>query len=157
MKKTNFLTVKQLKSKLLGISLIVGSSRDKYIVFNPADSDCTPCIEITEEGYHWLITERGNIIESKKTTDLKELLYWASLYYTFGVANDYELRWRYRKIFFRKIFRMKEQQYDCRREIFRKQLELLRKIDPDYEKWQREEILEILKRNPFTDELPNIL
>jgi hypothetical protein len=57
------------------------------------------------------------------------------------------------------VFHLRYQQesvrYDGRRISFKKQLELLRKIDPKFEERGRQEILEILKENPFADGLPN--
>jgi hypothetical protein len=155
MEKVKFLTIKQLQSKIQHISIMSGNHRYAKINFYYDDGTASPFINVTEEGYHWLVTDRGKVIESKKTTDSNELLYWVASYFTSIAAFDYEFRWRKIKNFFRNIIYKNVPPYDCRRIAFKKQLELLRKIDPVYETRQRAELQEILKQNPFTDGLPN--
>jgi hypothetical protein len=151
-----YLSVKEVKNKSLGIEFILLGKSGNNIHFNDWGGGYEGInVFVDDKGYHWSNEDRGEIIESKHTPDIKVLLYWIAKSLAFSVACKYELRWRLINSFFRWIFRRKNNIPDSRRLLFKRQLELLKRIDPVFEKWRREELRETLKRNSFTDGLPN--
>ncbi|KAA5531600.1 hypothetical protein F0460_16010 [Paenimyroides baculatum] len=87
---------------------------------------------------HLKVRERGQIFEDKIAKDVDELLYWIFSGITFSMACDFELKNRI-------------ETQDCRRMIFEKQNELLKKLNDD---WQEREIecqTNILKNYPIDD------
>lgn len=91
------------------------------------------------EGYHYVILERGKISEHKVTDDLFEISYWILESEVFSMAVKFELNNRINN-------------QDSRRLIFMKQLELLNEIGEEYRKRDEMNIEEILKKNPYHDE-----
>jgi hypothetical protein len=152
----NYLSLTEAEKKIRAIASQLGSSLDS-IYFNKDGSGGYDGynIFVNEDGYNLSNEERGKIIERKTTKDVKVLLYWIAKSLTFSIASDYEIRWRLINSIFRWILRRKNNIPDSRRLLFKRQLELLKRIDPVFDEWRREELRETLKRNPFTDGLPN--
>lgn len=113
-----------------------------YVTFDSPKEDGTPFVCIENDKYCYIISERGNEIDKRKTDNYQLLLYWIACDISFSIASDYELKHR-------------EKNIDSRRLLFRTKLRLLKKIDPAFEERQRREILKILEKHPFTDGLPN--
>jgi Immunity protein 63 len=99
----------------------------------------SPYIKIDDSGYmHLIVRERGQISEDKIAKDINQLLYWIFSGITFSMACSFELKNRI-------------ESQDCRRMIFTKQNELLKKLNID---WSEKEIKSqeaILKNYPFDD------
>ncbi|MBV9931922.1 MAG: hypothetical protein JO013_13395 [Alphaproteobacteria bacterium] len=90
------------------------------------------------EAYDWVVTERGQELERRRTTDPDELLYWFLCGLTSSMASDHEVRQR----------RSGE---DPRRQLFAKEVALLEKLSPGWAARRRREQAETLARYPFAD------
>ena len=102
--------------------------------------DGSPHVEVTDDHYHFVVTERGTELERRSTPDVDELLYWLLQGVTFGLACEFELRHRVAG-------------QDFRRLLFAKQLELLRRLSPDWERKRASEIERVLQQHPFNDSI----
>jgi len=116
----------------------------EYITFGGAIGDATPNIEVDDNGYHYIISERGNEYERKITQDINELLYWIFEGITNSMASEF-------------VLENPHPNWEQRRTRFRKQMELLESISQKFKSKYKEEISQILKEYPFKDGLPNTL
>lgn len=99
--------------------------------------DGSPHIEVSD-AYQLIVTERGQELERRRTTDADELLYWVMAGLTASIAWAYERAHRHER-------------EDERRQAFGKQVELLATLSPKWAERQRREQAEILRRYPFRD------
>ena len=88
--------------------------------YNHSEDGARPHIEKHGNEYHWVVTERGEELQRRKTKELKELLFWVFDMGTCEMAVKLEVKHRNEK-------------EDFRIQMFRIQEELLKKIDPDFE------------------------
>lgn len=95
-------------------------------------------IEIAEDRYHYVVTERGTELERRTTSDADELLYWLACNIVGKLASTYESQ-----------HRVEGQSY--RRLLFERELELLGRIKPEWVVKRRAEIARILRNHPFDD------
>ena len=124
-------TVKQLAEKI---------NASEYVPYY-FDDDVDfghPHIEIDSKGFHLVCVERGSEQSRRTTHDLNELYFWIFEGMTFGLAVQYELENRVER-------------QDCRRMIFKKQLELLELLDPSWKERRELKIQDTLARHPFDD------
>lgn len=91
-----------------------------------------------QNGYHYIINERGNVFEDKITIDINQLLYWVFENITSQMAFHFELQNRIKG-------------KDPRRTAFSKQLELLGILNEEWKKEQERKHNEILSKHPFDD------
>ena len=113
----------------------------------PRDSDLPTCggsadlarphIE-SDTAYHWVVVERRVERERKTTQDLDELLYWVFEPVTFHMATSYASA-------------RHDPANGYRRALFRRQLELLTRLDPSWSARCRRELAAVLADHPFTD------
>ena len=94
--------------------------------------------EIDEDGYNYVVSERGIEFKRQHTKDIAKLLYWIFKDIEFNIASEYELNHR-------------KSNEDSRRQLFAKIIELMELIDPKFAKWEKKEIAKILKENPYCD------
>lgn len=100
--------------------------------------DGSPHVEYGDGQYHYIVTERGLELERRTTGDVREIAYWMLNDLTFWMGVDHE-------------FKNRIETRDCRRMIFSKQLELMRRADEQFAKQLEMQIAETLARNPFND------
>lgn len=125
-------TVEELASK-------IGAPSDSLPGYGQLKYEAHPFIEVDNLGYmYFVISERGQENERKKTLELDELLYWIFSSVTFSMACDFELKNRI-------------EDRDCRRIIFEKQEELLGILSNTWPQKENEEHKRILRNNPFDD------
>jgi Immunity protein 63 len=86
-----------------------------------------PYIEIGAAGQlHWIVKERGLVLDRRTTRDPDELLYWSFQTTTFSLASDWEVRHR-------------DESQDFRGGLRAKQAELLHRLNPNWaQRWLRE-------------------
>ncbi|MFT5892616.1 MAG: hypothetical protein ACI9Y7_002728 [Dokdonia sp.] len=89
--------------------------------YNHSEDVARPHIEKQGDEYHWVVVERGEELQRKKTTEIKELMFWVFDSITFQMAITLELKNR-------------NDDEDFRIQMFRIQEELIGKIDREYEK-----------------------
>ena len=133
------MTLSEIKHKADQLAAKINAPAHYLPTFSSPIGDATPNIEVDDFGlYHYVISERGNEYDRKMTSDLNDLLYWIFSSVTFSMAADYELK-----------HRIEEQ--DFRRILFRRQRELLKSLNEEWEERERKEHEYILSNNPFDD------
>jgi hypothetical protein len=98
-----------------------------------------PHLEIDGETYHYVHEERGKEFDRFSTTSLDDLLYRVLRDVAFSMSSN--LARPHRK-----------PGEDFRREMFRQQLMLLRRLNPEWETRCSAEHREVLMKHPFVDE-----
>ncbi len=87
---------------------------------------------------HLVIVERGEELERFTHLDTDEVLFHVFSKITFSMASDYECRHRVRGVDFRRL-------------LFKKQLELLGMLNPEWKKREFERQQALLRQYPFED------
>ena len=129
-----------IRKKVKELGELIDARNDILIVRTTPDGFGSPHIEIRDNTYHFIISERGAENVHNKTKDINQLLYWIFNPIIFEIAIEYELDNR-------------EEGVDFRKMIFSKELELMGKIKPLWRQWKAKEIEEILKENPYNNKL----
>ena len=84
---------------------------------NDSKQDATPLIlELVPNQFTYFVIERGTVLQEKTTSDCDELLFWIFEPITFSLANHFAAKIRVNDL-------------DNREILFRKQIELLQKIN----------------------------
>jgi hypothetical protein len=117
---------------------ILGASGDPMPTYGHSEDFGRPHIEVDSRGYHYVVEERGNELKRITTPNLNELLYRVFEAVTFSLACRYEVQHRVRG-------------EDCRRQIFRHQVQLLAKLAPEWAERGANHQREILREHPFND------
>jgi hypothetical protein len=133
------LSIEDIKAEVERLGAIIDVPASHYLpAYNGWGIDAQPYVEADERGYHLVVWERGSEQERFTTDDLDELLYRIFDGVTFTMAVDYELRHR-------------DEARDCRRITFRKQVELLNRLSPDWAAREAEDHARILSEHGFDD------
>ncbi|MEJ3750051.1 Imm63 family immunity protein [Actinomycetes bacterium KLBMP 9797] len=95
-----------------------------------------PFIGVDELGfYHWVVMERGQVLQDRQTTDRDELLYWSFETTTSTMAQRWALH-----------HPVEAQEQRVTKWI--KQLQLLHKLNPDWARRRRDELVRSIKDVP---------
>lgn len=132
-------TVEELRAELLSIGLLIGKGRRPNVYFTiPTKSDGlgTPHLEIHDDEFHFVVSERGLEISRQVTKDSDELLYWFTDSCVSGLASRYAEK-----------LCLPDDEF--RRSFFRKQYQLMLSVKPDWATRKRMEITSTLQRSPF--------
>jgi len=100
--------------------------------------DGTSHLEIIDNAYHYIATERGLELSRKTTTDKNELLYWLVSETAWGLASTYEFKNRIKGQSFRRL-------------LFAKTIEYLKKANPVWAERKQKEFDQILAIHPYND------
>jgi hypothetical protein len=141
----NLLTIKEIEFEYRKALKKIQAPLKFYnqITFNNNGRDDGVNIEVNDQGYNYVFSERGIERERRTTFDIKELIFWMFWDITFIIALDNYYPYP------------DNNEYDPRRIYFKNQLKILKTIDIEYEQKARKKITEIINRNPFNDGLPN--
>jgi hypothetical protein len=134
----------QIRSCIDRLARKIGAPPQILPTYGHSNDAGRPHIELDWKSYHFVVVERGQELERRTTRDLDELLYWVFEGITFDMACQFELRNRIPNA-------------DFRRTLFRRQLDLLEKLDPKWGTRGKAEILKILSAYPFSDSGPRDL
>ena len=96
-------------------------------------------VEQDGDTFCYVVTERGQELERRRTTDVEELLFWLASDLTWAMAIDYEISHRIPG-------------QDFRRLLFQKHLELLAELSPKWSQSKGAEYERVLADHPFCDE-----
>ena len=136
------MTILQLQEKVykMGEKIDVNKDSELYPYFcQESDIDNRGIsVYINDEGYNYLSMERGHINEHIVSKNIDDIVYVIFDSITFTFAKEYELKNR----------KMDE---DFRRQLFRKQLELMRCISTKYAEILESEHNHYLEISPFRD------
>jgi hypothetical protein len=132
----SMLSVSEVMALIYEIGGRIGLTKQKL------SSWASPSLEgpyiASDYSYCWIVMERGSERERRRTNDLDELLYWVFEGTAFDLAVNYELHHRNPK-------------EDCRRLIFRHQLELLGNLDSAWRDRAERKIDALLENHPYCD------
>jgi hypothetical protein len=131
-------TVEEIKLKLNAMIKVINPPQDYLPTHNWSEGSGRPHIEVHSNGYHFIVTERGNEFQRKVTQDLDELLYWAVSCVTHPMASQYELKHRIPNQDFRKL-------------MFQKDIELLTEVKVEFAIKRQSEIEQTLEKHPYND------
>lgn len=134
--------LENFKSKVYKIGNKVGLNRQSnlypLIVKNkPAFSEGTTVI-LDDEGFHYVIKERGRLLKQIDCDNTDDILYLIFNHITFELAVDYEVEHR-------------KENEDFRRQLFKKQIALMNKVNRNFSKRRKKEIDAILEKAPYKD------
>ena len=101
--------------------------------------DGTPNIEVSNSVYYYRARDRDTETMNQQTADLNLLLYWIFRDITFSMACKYELTFR-------------NYNQDSRRIMFKRQVELLTQLSPEWGERGAREQAKILEQSPFNDD-----
>ena len=132
-------SLNDIKKKVDELALKINAPKNLLPTYGHIIGDATPCIEIDRNGcMFYVISERGQEYERRKTDKIDDLLFWIFASVTFSMSCDYELRNRI-------------EDRDCRRIMFDRQVELLGQLNETWGEREQAEHQNILKSFPFDD------
>ena len=111
-KNNGFLSLKEIEKVVNVLALKISSPTDLLPTFGYSKGFAHPHIEVTIEGYNFVVLEKGQEVQRKITQNLDEILYWIFNGITFSMALKFEVKNRI-------------ESQDCRWVLFQKQDELL--------------------------------
>lgn len=111
-KNNRFLSLKEIEKVVNVLALKISSPTDLLPTFGYSKDFAHPHIEVTIEGYNFVVLEKGQEVQRKITQNLDEILYWIFNGITFSMALKFEVKNRI-------------ESQDCRWVLFQKQDELL--------------------------------
>lgn len=126
------------KIKLLGE--VINAPERLLDGFEKQNQYAQPYIECKFPFYYLITSENGKELERQKFQDADMLLYSVFEKITFEMALEYEVMHRI-------------QNQDSRRLLFIHQLKLMEKLSPKWKNQLQNKILEIVKCNPYQDDL----
>lgn len=101
-------------------------------------NDGTSHLEIIDNAYHYIATERGLDLSRHITKDKDDLLYWLVSELAWEMAITYEIKHRIKGQSFRRL-------------LFAKTIENLNKANPAWAERKQKEFDEILAIHPYDD------
>lgn len=111
-KNNGFLSLKEIEKVVDVLALKISSPTDLLPTFGYSKDFAHPHIEVTIEGYNFVVLEKGQEVQRKITQNLDEILYWIFDGITFSMALKFEVKNRI-------------ESQDCRWVLFQKQDKLL--------------------------------
>lgn len=117
----------------------LGASEEKFRYRSYPAHDGSAHVEIDKNGYHYIVTERGQELKRKTTLDPDELLYWLLSDVIFFMASKYELANR--------IYSQ-----DSRRILFAKEVDLFKQLKQEWANRKQSEINKILESHPYAQQ-----
>ncbi len=121
---------------------LCGDSKPSYlfaVASSPTHSGA-PHVEIIGDEYHFVVTERGSEYERLKTKNLDDIIYW----FVEGDVGDLARTWELKN-------RLEGQ--DSRRLWFKKEVELLKSVNPEWASRKEAEQMQVLSEHPFNDSI----
>jgi hypothetical protein len=131
-------SISAIKSRYESIARGLGAPTAHVHFATTPHHDGSPHVEQNSDGFCYVVTERGQEFERRRTSDPEELLYWLVSDLTWAMASEYELRHRVAH-------------EDCRRLLFQTQLQLLARVKSEWSRRKRAEYDQILAEHPFRD------
>lgn len=113
--------LQKLKEEIEKLAKRINAPEEFLPTYNVSEDFARPHLEIHGEELHWVIIERGQELQRRKTFNLEELLFWVFDGITFEMATELEIS-----------NRRKEE--DSRVQLFEIQETLMGEINPRYSK-----------------------
>lgn len=134
------LTLDSIKSRFYELSRQVDSPNATFRT-TPGHDGSAHC-EVDDVAYHYVVTERGQEIERRSSSDPDEMLYWLISDVTWGMAINYELQNRETA---------STKRIDGRRVWMPYHVELLQKVDQQWADRKQAEYDATLSTHPYND------
>ncbi|MFJ4143003.1 Imm63 family immunity protein [Pseudomonas sp. NPDC089734] len=131
-------SIRELQSMVDELGVRVDAPKSLLVILSAPADDGAPYVEIHENSFNYVSSERGYEIYSKSTNSLDELLYWIMARAVRQMALKYELENR-------------ADNCDTRRLYFFRFIQLLGDIKPEWAELARRDVGEILKLSPYID------
>lgn len=131
-------SIRELQSIIDELGARIDAPKPLLIILSAPADDGAPYVEIHENSFSYVSSERGYEIYRKSTSSLDELLYWIMARAVRQMAVKYELENRAGNC-------------DTRRLYFSRFIQLLGEIKPEWAELARLDIDEILKSSPYID------
>ena len=132
-------SIAEIKIEIERLAAMIGALDSHALpMYERTEDFARPHIEVNSSGYHFVVIERGQELERFTTFALEDLLCKIFHGVTFSLASDYELAHRI-------------ESQDCRRTIFRRQVELLALISKRWADCAIVEHEQILREHLFDD------
>ena len=137
---SSMLTLDSIKSRFYELTRQVDAPNATFRT-TPGHDGSTHC-ECDDVAYHCIVTERGQEIERRSSSDPDEILYWLISDVTWGMAINYELRNR---------DTTSVNRIDGRRVWMPYQVSLLKKVDEQWADRKQFEHDAMLSTHPYND------
>ncbi|MEL6863764.1 MAG: Imm63 family immunity protein [Bacteroidota bacterium] len=111
--------MEKLRKLVLKLAQLINAPSYLLPTFEKSEDFARPHIETQGNEYHYVIVERGQELERKKTTDLNQIIFWIFESVTFSMALKIELANRI-------------EGEDIRIQLFKIQEELIEKVNPEF-------------------------
>jgi len=134
------LSIGEVQESIFALSEDIDAPKQLLTVHSQPVGDGSYHLEIRDNGYNFVSSEKGVELDRKVTTDVSELYYWILDDVTLNMAISFE-----------KANRIPAQ--DHRRVIFKRKIFLLKKLNQDWAIKAEFAMLEILKKSPFDDQI----
>lgn len=131
-------SINAIKQKIIELGALIDAPIRELILLEKPSGDGTPYIEIINDEYHYVSSERGMEISRRITNEVDELLYWIFKRAASAMASTYEFQNRIENI-------------DSRRINFAKQIEIMEKLNGTWANLMKDEIEKILQSAPYDD------
>jgi hypothetical protein len=118
----------------------INPSAKKYISPTVRQDNGFEHLEVGENEYYLIVTERGLELSRQTTKSKDEILYWLVSSFVWALAGEFELKHRIKNQDFRRLF-------------FAKQIECLQKVNSFWAERKQKEFEKILEKHPFNDRL----
>ncbi|HYY56938.1 MAG TPA: Imm63 family immunity protein [Pyrinomonadaceae bacterium] len=132
------MTLSEIRTEIDRLAARIDASGYVLPTYGRSEDGARPHIEVDARGYHYVVVERGQELERLTTSDLDKLLFNVFESVTFSLASKYELAHRI-------------EHQDCRRILFRRQIELLSMLSPHWGERQARSHEQTLRQHPFDD------
>jgi hypothetical protein len=132
-------TLDSIQQKVWTLGRAIGAPINLLIVRWQASGYGEPYIDLDNDGFHYIISERGMEMSRRTVVSLDELLYLLLEDAVSAMAWDYEREHRVKG-------------RDPRRIAFPERIRLMSQLDPRWAARAREDIDETLKSSPYFDD-----
>jgi len=121
-----------LRKKVNELAKLINAPNQILPTFETSEDFARPHIEKQGNEYHFVVVERGQEHQRKRTSDFDEILFWIFDGVTFSMATEIELKNR-------------NENEDFRIQLFKIQEELIGKINQEYKKILEEKHKKLLR------------
>ena len=131
-------SLSELKLIVANLGKLITARKSDLPTMGKSADFAHPSVDVDVAGYHYIVVERGAEIRRETTCDLDQLLFWIFENVSFLMA-------------IRQVGTANEVDRDQRRDYFARQMELLKKLKPEWGEAIRQKQTEIIEKFPFDD------
>lgn len=120
------------------LAATIGAPPGYLPTYGKTEDGARPHIEFDGQRFHYVVIERGQVLEQRSSDDPQPILYRVFEDVTFTMACDHE-----------RANRRPDQ--DPRRQMFDAQVQLMGRLSADWRQRTRTRLEEVVRKNPFVD------